>query len=159
MRNPVGQVFGLVRQPVRQVVDVIRQPVRQILGGRLPIPTGRVRVGFATVTGRSMEPALHDGDKLVVIYGIPPRDGGLALVRLPDSDQGHRPLSVKRVTGRAPGQEDHWWVERDNPKEGVDSWQVGAIPDTDIIATVVARVPNRPIKVLSLRGIGRGRLG
>ena len=35
--------------------------------------------------------------------------------------------------------DDGWWVERDNPAEGVDSWLVGAIPDGDVLAVV--RVP------------------
>ena len=44
---------------------------------------------------------------------------------------------MKRVVRREPG---GWWVERDNPAEGVDSWLVGAIPDEDVLAVVVARV-------------------
>jgi hypothetical protein len=32
-----------------------------------------------------------------------------------------------------------WWVERDNPAEGVDSWQVGSVPDADVVATVLLR--------------------
>jgi hypothetical protein len=38
---------------------------------------------------------------------------------------------VKRLGSAA---EDGWWIERDNPAVGVDSWQVGAIPDGDIVA-------------------------
>jgi hypothetical protein len=33
-----------------------------------------------------------------------------------------------------------WWVERDNPDEGVDSWLVGPIPEQDVVAVVRARV-------------------
>ena len=89
------------------------------------------RLGRVLVRGRSMEPTLYDGDHLVVVYGGLPRPGRLAVVRLPGA-----PLSVKRlafhdVTG--------WWVERDNPAEGVDSWLVGAIPADDILAVVLCR--------------------
>lgn len=93
----------------------------------MPLPWGVV-----VVRGGSMEPTLRDGDRLLVRYGGPPRPGVLAVVRLPD-----RPVAIKRVTRHTP---DGWWVERDNTAQGVDSWLVGAVPDTDVIATVVARV-------------------
>jgi phage repressor protein C with HTH and peptisase S24 domain len=88
--------------------------------------------GFAVVRGRSMLPTLRDGDRLLVRYGVPPKVGRLAVVRLPDGV-----VAVKRVGHREP---DGWWVERDNPSEGVDSWTVGAIPDADVVARVVGRV-------------------
>jgi len=91
-----------------------------------------LRFGFAVVRGRSMEPALVEGDVLLVQYGALPRLGQLVVVRLP-----HRSLAVKRATRREP---DGWWVERDNPSEGVDSWLVGAIPDDDVLASVRCRV-------------------
>jgi hypothetical protein len=78
-----------------------------------------------------MEPTLYDGDHLVVVYGGRPRPGRLAVVRLPGA-----PLSVKRLALRDGF---GWWVERDNPAEGVDSWQVGAVPDGDVVATVLFR--------------------
>ncbi|HET7328459.1 MAG TPA: S24/S26 family peptidase [Nocardioidaceae bacterium] len=92
--------------------------------------------GFAVVRGRSMEPTLRAGDRLLVRWGACPRLDRPALVRLPE-----RPLSVKRITGR---DGDDWWVERDNPRVGVDSWLVGAIPAADVVAVVVARVWPRP---------------
>jgi phage repressor protein C with HTH and peptisase S24 domain len=79
-----------------------------------------------------MEPTLFEGDRLLVLYGARPKLGRLALVRLPD-----RPLSVKRVTREVDG---GWWVERDNPAEGVDSWLVGAIADDHVVARVLLRV-------------------
>jgi phage repressor protein C with HTH and peptisase S24 domain len=88
--------------------------------------------GFAIVRGRSMQPTLHDGDRLLVRYGAPPRIGGLAVVRLPDGV-----VAVKRVVHRESG---GWWVERDNPAEGVDSWSVGAIAEADVLARVVRRI-------------------
>lgn len=83
-----------------------------------------------------MHPTLGEGDRLLVRWGATPRLGRLALVRLPQ-----RPLSVKRVTGR---DDNGWWVERDNPHEGVDSWLVGALPEADVVAVVVARIWPRP---------------
>jgi signal peptidase I len=90
------------------------------------------RVGIAVVRGRSMEPSLREGDRLLVVHGAPPRAGRPAVVRLPDGV-----VAVKRVTRRDP---DGWWVERDNPAEGVDSWLVGVIPDHDVVARVVVRL-------------------
>jgi hypothetical protein len=80
-----------------------------------------------------MQPTLWDGDRLVVRYVDHARPGDLVLVRLP-----HRPLSVKRLVRREP--EGGWWVERDNPHEGVDSWQIGAVPAGDMVAVVVTRL-------------------
>ena len=89
-----------------------------------------------------MEPTLHEGDRLLVLYGVRPRLGRLALVRLPDDDRGvPRPLAVKRVTRPAPDGADGWWVERDNPAEGVDSWHVGGIPESDVLGRVLVRLP------------------
>jgi hypothetical protein len=98
-------------------------------------------LGLVLVRGRSMEPTLYEGDRLLVRYGVRPRVGGLAVVRLPDGPEGPRPVAVKRVVGPAPGEPGYWWVERDNPREGVDSWLVGGIPEADVLARVVARVP------------------
>jgi hypothetical protein len=105
-----------------------------------------LKLGIALVHGRSMEPALHEGDRLLVLYGARPRCGKLAIVRLPNDKAGApRPLAVKRVARRDPEGGDGWWVERDNPKEGLDSWAagVGAIPATDIRARVLLRLPAR----------------
>ena len=89
-----------------------------------------------------MAPGLRDGDRLLVRWLGPdvarggaagPAPGSVVVVRLP----GDRPLAVKRLLTRRP---EGWWVERDNPAEGVDSWSVGAIPDRDVVARVLARV-------------------
>lgn len=89
-------------------------------------------IGRVLVRGRSMEPTLREGDQLVVRWGGRPSVGRLVVVRWPG-----RPLSVKRAVAVAV---DGWWVERDNPDEGVDSWSAGAVPERDVLATVVARV-------------------
>jgi len=93
--------------------------------------------GTLIVDGRSMLPTLRAGDRLLVRYGAPARVGALGVVVLPD-----RPLAVKRFGVRSA---EGWWVERDNPAEGVDSWTLGhAVPDADIRAIVVARLWPRP---------------
>jgi len=107
------------------------------------------RFGIAVVHGRSMLPTLRDGDRLLVRYGRTPKPGDLVLVRLPD-----RPLSVKRVLRREP---DGWWVERDNPAEGIDSWHVGAIPDPDVLAVVLLRVSPPGLSLPKPRRPGRTR--
>jgi len=94
-----------------------------------------------------MEPGLRDGDRLLVRWragGAPgardeagPPPGSVVVVRLP----GVRPPAVKRLLSRHP---EGWWVERDSPYEGVDSWQVGAVPDDDLLGVVRARVWPRP---------------
>ena len=87
-----------------------------------------------------MQPTLRDGDLLVVRVGAVPQVGSLVVVRLP----GRTGVAVKRATRREP---DGWWVERDNPDEGVDSWVVGAVPDADVVAEVVTRLwPPRRIE-------------
>ena len=91
-----------------------------------------VSIGLAVVSGRSMEPTLYEGDRLLIRYGARPRPGRLAVVRLPD-----RPIAVKRLVGRL---DDGWWVERDNPAMGVDSAQVGTISDEDVMACVLLRL-------------------
>ncbi len=102
---------------------------------------GRLRaLELIRVRGRSMLPTLADGDVLLVRGGrhahrrIHP--GRIVVVRLsPD-----RPVAVKRL-GIRDGS--GWWVERDNPREGVDSWSVGSIPDRDVVARVLTRVRRR----------------
>jgi hypothetical protein len=79
-----------------------------------------------------MQPTLYDGDRLLVIHAGCPRPGRLLVVRLPDGV-----VAVKRAVRREPG---GWWVQRDNPSEGVDSWSVGAIPDPDVLAVVLLRM-------------------
>ncbi|GLY27940.1 S24 family peptidase [Kineosporia sp. NBRC 101731] len=101
-------------------------------------------IGQVIVRGRSMEPSLRDGDRLLVHWGGRPQVGRVAVVRLP----GDRPLSVKRLSFREDG---GWWVERDNPAEGVDSWQVGAVPEEDVLAVVLVRIWPDPGRITGPR--------
>ena len=77
-----------------------------------------------------MQPTLYDGDRLLVLHAGRPRVGRLLVVRLAGV------VAVKRAVRREP---DGWWVERDNPHEGVDSWSHGAVPDSDVIAVALFR--------------------
>ncbi len=115
------------------------------------------RLGLARVRGASMEPTLRDGDVLLVRYDARPRPGCLAVVDLPpDTSGAPRPVGVKRITSRAPGAPGGgpgWWLERDNPRAGVDSWTFGAVPDEAVRAVVLCRRPRRPA---ALRNLLRG---
>jgi signal peptidase I len=119
-----------------------------------------IALGVVKVRGRSMEPTLHTGDRLVVLKGAPPKLGRLAIVRLPPDDQGvPRPLAIKRVTRRDPADRTRYWVEADNQgAEGVvDSWTLGKSFDrAEIRALVLFRVPHwAPIPWRLLRKIRR----
>jgi nickel-type superoxide dismutase maturation protease len=92
---------------------------------------------MARVRGRSMLPTLRPGDRLLVRYDGRPQAGSLVLVRFPG-----RPLAVKRLLRREP--DGGWWVERDNPREGVDSWSLGAVAESDLVAVVIFRLWPRP---------------
>lgn len=112
--------------------------------GRSPSETGLgvVVVGrcLVRVVGASMQPTLHEGDLLLVRVGARIAAGDLVVVQLPERDG----LAIKRAVRL---DADGWWVERDNPRAGVDSWAVGAIATTDVMAKVVARVwPPRRIE-------------
>ncbi|WP_406829940.1 S24/S26 family peptidase [Pedococcus sp. KACC 23699] len=105
-------------------------------------------LGLVVVKGRSMEPTLHTGDRMVVLKGAPPRLGRLAIVRLPPDDDGApRPLAVKRVTMRDPADPARYWVESDN--QGLfgvaDSWThgIGSLAREQIRALVLFRIPHR----------------
>ena len=91
-----------------------------------------MQLGLGVVRGRSMEPTWYDGDRLLLLHGVAPKVGHAAVVRLPDDT-----VAVKRVVRREPG---GWWVERDNPAMGVDSWTVGAIAEDRVVARVMCRV-------------------
>jgi nickel-type superoxide dismutase maturation protease len=96
--------------------------------------------GVVVVRGRSMEPTLQDGDRLLVRWGRAwARAGAVAVIRLPD-----RPLSIKRLAFREP---DGWWVERDNPAVGTDSWQLGTVPDGDLVGVVILRLAPSPGRI------------
>ncbi|GAB3112698.1 hypothetical protein GCM10027055_16210 [Janibacter alkaliphilus] len=99
-----------------------------------------IRPGLVRVRGRSMEPTLRDGQLLVVLYGRRARPGDVVLVDLPpDADGRSRPRAVKRLAGPDPQAPERLWIERDNPREGVDSWSIGSLPRSALVAVVLMR--------------------
>ena len=91
---------------------------------------------MAVVRGRSMAPTLIDGDRLLVRYDAAPQAGRVAVVRFADGV-----VAVKRLDHL---DRDGWWVARDNPLEGRDSWSAGAVRPADVVALVLLRVWPRP---------------
>jgi hypothetical protein len=84
-----------------------------------------------------MLPTLQEGDRLLVRYAGTVRPGALVLARLPDGTLAVMRADERRSTGDgAPA----WWLASDNPGEGVDSRHRGAVPETDVVAIVRARV-------------------
>jgi nickel-type superoxide dismutase maturation protease len=86
------------------------------------------------VAERSMEPALHPGDWLLVRRTPHIRAGQVVLARHPG-----RPdmLIVKRAARRADG---GWWLESDNPDAGaVDSRRFGPVPQALVEGKVLLR--------------------
>ncbi len=94
------------------------------------------RLRLARVHGRSMLPTLREGDLLLLDRAAPVRPGVVVVAVLPDGTP-----AVKRVAHREAG---GWWLERDNPAEGVDSWLVGAVADSDVVGVARARLWPRP---------------
>lgn len=83
-----------------------------------------------------MLPTLADGDLLLVDRTLPVRPQDLVVLRLPE-----RPLAIKRAVRREPG---GWWVERDNPRAGTDSWTVGPVDEAGVVGVAVVRLWPRP---------------
>ena len=100
-------------------------------------PSARGRWGIAVVRGRSMEPGLRDGDRLLVRYGAAVRPGVRVLVRFADGT-----LAVKRATEQRATRTgaQGWWVLSDNPDEGVDSRHRGVLDEQALLAVVRLRL-------------------
>ena len=86
--------------------------------------------------------SIDDAEAFRQALAVDPHDpAALRFLALSAEEEGDRPLAVKRLLRAVEG---GWWVERDNPAEGVDSWLVGAIPDADVLGVVRARLWPRP---------------
>lgn len=103
-----------------------------------PFPLLRVR-------GPSMLPTLRPGEAVLARRTSRARPGQVVVVTWRD----HRPLSVKRLLRADPG--GGWWVERDNPAEGADSWSAGAVPPDGLLAVVLLRLWPRPGRLATSR--------
>lgn len=95
-----------------------------------------------------MLPTLRAGDLLLADRAGVPRPGDLVLARWPGS-----PLVVKRLLRP---EADGWWLERDNPAAGVDSWSAGAVAPGDLVAVVRLRLWPRPGRPGPARRARRG---
>ena len=95
------------------------------------------------VVGASMEPALRAGDRIVVdvwTYGHRlPRPGEIVLFR-PAPGSAAVVKRVARVLPAPDGGGAAVWVLGDNPRDSLDSRQLGAIPAHIIIGRVALRV-------------------
>lgn len=99
---------------------------------------GLIPLGIAVVSGVSMVPAYHDGDRLLVRYGGRVRTGDAVIARDPRLPER---ILVKRVAHRAA---DGWWLLADNPYAPGDSRQFGAVPDELVLGRVLLRL--RPLR-------------
>ena len=95
------------------------------------------------VAGRSMEPTLNPGDRVVVDLRAyrerSPEPGDVVLVRTADGAE-----IVKRVSGsnagrRRPGEPERVWVLGDNPDASLDSREIGPVLRERIIGRVALR--------------------
>jgi nickel-type superoxide dismutase maturation protease len=95
-------------------------------------------LGAAEVTGPSMVPTLHHGDRLLVQYGARVRPGDVVVLRHPFQQDL---LVVKRAVELREG---GWWVLGDNPYAGGDSTDYGSVPEELVLGKV--RLRYRPRK-------------
>ena len=96
------------------------------------------------VSGRSMQPTLRPGDRLLVRYGRAPAAGDVVVARFADGTVAVKRAAERRTTrSGATG----WWLVSDDPEQGVDSRHRGPVADGDVIAVTVARVWPRPRRI------------
>jgi nickel-type superoxide dismutase maturation protease len=112
-------------------------PPRPRWGVLLLAAAGAVAGGLiprrVAVEGRSMEPTLLSGDRLLVVRGSAPRVGDIVAVR--DPRPGRR-LLVKRVVSV---RGDEVVVEGDNQRSSTDSWDFGPVDRRAILGRAVYR--------------------
>lgn len=87
-----------------------------------------------------MEPTLRAGDLLLIWWGATAQQGDLVVFPHPDHPDV---LTVKRIAYPDPEDPTRWWVERDNPAIGSDSWSFGSVSRNDILARVLTPLPTR----------------
>ena len=121
--------------PVRHVLGAARTP------GRLPDPRP---LGLVEVRGSSMQPALADGDVLLVLRGplarVRLRPGAVVVLRPPWRGGAD---DVKRLHARAhlPGGAVGWEVRGDAPAQvSTDSRRHGPVPGSAVVGRALLRV-------------------
>ncbi|GGX56197.1 S26 family signal peptidase [Streptomyces minutiscleroticus] len=119
--------LGLVEERTGEV-PVMPELPQETERGRALVP-----LGTAEVTGPSMVPTLHHGDRLVVQYGARVKPGDVIVLRHPFQQDL---LVVKRAAERREG---GWWVLGDNAYAGGDSTDYGTVPQDLVLAKVRAR--------------------
>jgi signal peptidase I len=84
-----------------------------------------------------MRPGLRAGDRLLVDYRRPPREGDVVVARLADGT-----VAVKRATERRTTRTGRsgWWLLSDDPTVGIDSRHRGVVPEEDVLAVVRFRL-------------------
>lgn len=84
-----------------------------------------------------MEPGLRDADRLLVRWGVQPREGDVVLARFADGTLAVKRAAERRTTrSGGPG----WWLLSDNAGEGVDSRHRGVVPDADVLGVARLRL-------------------
>jgi SOS-response transcriptional repressor LexA len=84
-----------------------------------------------------MRPTLRPGDRLLLSYRRSARAGDLVVARLPGGVVATKRAAERRTTELG---EPGWWLSSDNPQQGSDSRQYGAIAETDVLAVVIRRI-------------------
>ena len=94
-------------------------------------------IGLARVRGHSMRPTLRPGDRLLVTYVGRVRPGRIVLARFADGTLAVKRAAERRATRTGlPG----WWLVSDDPAQGIDSRHRGPVPESDVVAVVLARM-------------------
>jgi nickel-type superoxide dismutase maturation protease len=105
-----------------------------IAGGVLAVAaTAAVRPRRVVVAGRSMEPTLLAGDRLLVARFGRPRVGDVVALRDPTDA---RRVMVKRI---AAIRRQELYVTGDNPEASIDSRVFGSVPRAALLGKVVRR--------------------
>ena len=109
----------------------MREALRRLRSRGFDGSSARTRWGAVAVRGDSMRPTLRPGDACLVRYGAVIRPGMIVVARLPG-----RPLGIKRASLH---DEDGWWLESEDPRNGTDSATFGSVGEADVLGRVVLR--------------------
>lgn len=92
---------------------------------------------MAVVRGRSMEPTLGEGDRLLVSYAAAPVAGDLVVAQFADGTVAVKRAAEERTTRSG---EPGWWLLSDNPADGVDSRHRGPVAAGSVLGVVRLRL-------------------